>query len=147
MVVRGGRTKSWEKKRSESKREKERFTHLNAEFQRIERRYMKSFLTEQCKEIEESNGMGKTRELIEKAGDTHGVIVAKLHFIWGKWGLSPGDGTSDNSERLLQRGSGGRSIYRILVNGEFNAIKHLFYKRFSAGHEELMSPWRELVIF
>jgi len=45
---------------------------------------MKSFLTEQCKEIEESNGMGKTRELIEKAGDTHDAIVAKLHFIWGK---------------------------------------------------------------
>ena len=53
---------------------------------------------------------------------------------------SPGDSTSESSERLLQRGSGGRSIYRILVNGEVNAIKQLFCKRFSAGHEELMSP-------
>ena len=53
---------------------------------------------------------------------------------------SPGDGTSDSSEKLLQRDSGGRSIYMILVKGsEFNAIKHSLYKRFSAGHEELMS--------
>ena len=42
--------------------------------------------------------------------------------------------------RLLQRGSGGRAIHKILVKGEFSAIKHLFYKRFSASHEGLMSP-------
>ena len=50
---------------------------------------MKSFLTEQCKEIEESNRMGKARELVEKAGDMHDVIVAKLHFIWGKMRTEP----------------------------------------------------------
>ena len=44
------------------------------------------------------------------------------------------------TERLLHRGSGGRSIYKILVKGEFSAIKCLLYKRFSASHEELMSP-------
>ena len=49
---------------------------------------------------------------------------------------SPGDSISDSSERLLKKGSGGRSIYRILVKGEFNAIKHLLYKRFSAHPEE-----------
>ena len=53
---------------------------------------------------------------------------------------SLGDSTSDRSERLLKRGSWGRSIYDILVKGEFNAIKHFFYKRVSASHEEPMSP-------
>ena len=53
---------------------------------------------------------------------------------------SPGDSTSDSSERLPQRGSGGRSIYKILVKEEFNAIKCLLYKRFSARHKELMTP-------
>ena len=62
---------------------------MNAEFQRIETRDKKIFLTEQWKEIEESNRMGKTRELVEKAGDTHDVIVAKLHFIWGKMRTEP----------------------------------------------------------
>ena len=51
-----------------------------------------------------------------------------------------GDSTSDSSERLLQRGSGGRSIYKILVKGEFNAVKCLLYISFPANHEELMSP-------
>ena len=72
-----------------SKGEKERYFHVNAEFQRIERRDKKIFLTEQCKEIEESNRMGKIRELVEKAGDTHYVTVAKLHFIWGKTRTEP----------------------------------------------------------
>ena len=74
-----------EKRRDvKGKREKERYTHLNAEFQRIERRDKKIFLTEQRKEIEKSNRMRKTRELIEKTGDMHNVIVAKLNFIRGK---------------------------------------------------------------
>ena len=51
-----------------------------------------------------------------------------------------GDSTSDSSERLLQRGSGGRSIYKILVKGEFNAVKCLLDISFPANHEELMSP-------
>ena len=58
-----------------------------------------------------------------------------------------GDSISDSSGRLLQRTSGGRSIYKIFEKGEFNAIKCLLYKRFSASHKELMSPWRDLVIF
>ena len=65
----------------------------------------------------------------------------ELSFIWGKnEDYSPGDSTSDNSERLLHRGSGGMSIYKILMKGDFNAIKHLLYKRFSASHEKQMSP-------
>ena len=65
MVVWGGLTKSWEKKRSEvkGKGKMERYTHLNAEFQRIASRDKKAFLRDQCKEIEENNRMGKTGDL------------------------------------------------------------------------------------
>ena len=56
--------------RSETKGEKERHIHLNTEFQRIARREKKAFLTDQCKETEENNGMGKTRDLIKKITDT-----------------------------------------------------------------------------
>ena len=59
MAVWGGLTNSCEKKRSEKQREKERYKHLNAEFQRIARRDKKAFLSDQCKEIEENNRMGK----------------------------------------------------------------------------------------
>ena len=64
MVVWGGLTNTWEKKRIKGKREKERY--LNAEFQRIARRDKKAFLCDQCKEIEESNRMGKTRAILKK---------------------------------------------------------------------------------
>ena len=55
-----------ERREAKSKREKERYTHLNAEFQRIARREKKAFLSDQCKEIEENNTMGKTRDLLGK---------------------------------------------------------------------------------
>ena len=55
------------KREEKAKREKERYTHLNAEFQRIPRRDMKAFLSDQCKEIEENNRMGKTRDLFKKS--------------------------------------------------------------------------------
>ena len=64
-----------------SKGEKERYTHLNAEFQRIARRDMKAFLGNQCKEIEEHNRMGKTRDLFKKIRDTKGTIHAKMGSI------------------------------------------------------------------
>ena len=60
---------------------------------------------------------------------------------------SLGDSTSDNSERLFQRGSGGKSIYKILVKREFNAVKCLLYKQFPASQVEMMSLRRDLVIF
>ena len=63
------------------KGEKERCTHLNAEFQRIARRDKKAFLSDQCKEIEENNIMGKTRELFKKIGDTKGTFLAKMGMI------------------------------------------------------------------
>ena len=62
---------------AKSKGEKEKYTHLNADFQRIVRRDKKAFLSDQCKEIEEKNRMGKTRELFKKTGDTKGTFHAK----------------------------------------------------------------------
>ena len=61
-----------------SKGEKERYTHLNAEFQRIARRDKKAFLSDQCKEMEENNRMGKTRDLFKKIRDTKGTFHAKM---------------------------------------------------------------------
>ena len=74
VVVRGALTNSCEKKRSK----KERYKHLNAEFQRIARRDKKAFLSNQCKEIEENNRMGKTRDLFKKIRDTKGIFHAKM---------------------------------------------------------------------
>ena len=67
------------KRREEkSKREKERYTHFNVEFQRIARRDKKAFLSDQCKEIDENNRMGKTRYLFKKIRDTKGTFHAKM---------------------------------------------------------------------
>ena len=63
------------------KGEKERYIHLNAEFQRIARRDKKAFLSDQCKEIEENNRMGKTRDLFKKIRDTKGTFHAKMGTI------------------------------------------------------------------
>ena len=71
-----------EKRReAKGKREKERYTHLSAEFQRIARRDKTAFLCEECKEIEENNRMGKTRDLFKKIRDTKGTIPAKMGTI------------------------------------------------------------------
>ena len=77
-----------EKRReAKSKEEKERYSHLNAEFQRIARRDKKDFLSDQCKEIEENNRMGKTRELFKKIRDTKGVFHAKMGTIKERNGM------------------------------------------------------------
>ena len=65
----------------QSKGEKEKYKHLNAEFQRIARRIKKAFLSDQCKEIEENNRMGKTRDLFKKIRDTKGTFHAKMGSI------------------------------------------------------------------
>ena len=77
MAVWGGLTNSCEKKRSEKQRRK-RYKHLNAEFQRIARRDKRAFLSYQCKEIDENNRMGKTRDLFKKIRDTKGLFHAKM---------------------------------------------------------------------
>ena len=65
------------RREAESKGEEERYTHLNAEFQRRARRDKNAFLSDQCKEIEENNRMGKTRDLFQKIRDTKGTVHAK----------------------------------------------------------------------
>ena len=69
------------------KGEKERYTHLNAEFQRIARRNKKAFLSDHCKEIEENNRMGKTRDLFKKMRDTKGTFHAKMGSIKERNGM------------------------------------------------------------
>ena len=77
-----------EKRReAKGKGKKERYTHLNAEFQRIARRDKKAFLSDQCKEIEENNRMGKTRDLFKKIRDTKGTFLAKMGSIKDRNGM------------------------------------------------------------
>ena len=73
---------------AKSKGEKERYKHLNAEFQRLARRdKKKAFLSDQCKEIEENNRMGKTRDLFKKIRDTKGIFHAKMSLIKDRNGM------------------------------------------------------------
>ena len=76
-----GLTNSCEKKRSKKQGKKEKYKHLNAEFQRIARRDKKAFLSNQCEEIEENNRMGKTRDLLKKIRDTKGTFHTKMGLI------------------------------------------------------------------
>ena len=76
MVVWGGL-----KREAKGKGEKERYTHLNAEFQRIARKDKKAFLSDQCKEREENNKMGKTRDVFKKIRDMKGTFHAKMGSV------------------------------------------------------------------
>ena len=87
MTVWGGLTNSCEKKRSESKGENERYKHMNADFRRIARRNEKAFLSDQCKEIEENNRMGKTRDLFKKIRDTKKLFHSKMGTINDRNGM------------------------------------------------------------
>ena len=69
------------------KGEKERYTHFNAEFQRIARRDKKAFLSDQCKEIEKNNRVGKTRDLFKKIRDTKGILHARMNTIKDRNGM------------------------------------------------------------
>ena len=75
------------RREAKSKGEKGRYTHLSAEFQRIARREKKAFLSEQCKEIEENNRMGKTRDLFRKIRDTKGTFHANMSKIKDQNGM------------------------------------------------------------
>ena len=72
------------RRKAKGKREKERYTHLNAEFRRIAKRNKKAFLSDQCKEIEENNRIGKTRDLFKKIRDTKGTCHVKMGSINGR---------------------------------------------------------------
>ena len=75
------------RREAKGKGEKERYTHLNAEFQRIARRDNKAFLSDQCKEIEETNRMEKTRDLFKKIRDPKGIFHAKIGLIKDRDGM------------------------------------------------------------
>ena len=75
------------RREAKGKGEKDRYTHLNAEFQTIARREKKAFLSEQCKEIEENNRMGKTRDLFKKIRDTKGTFHANMGSIKDRNGM------------------------------------------------------------
>ena len=77
------------RREAKSKGEKERHKHVNVEFQRISRRDKKAFLSNQCKEIEENNRMGKTRELFKKIRNTKGTFHAKMGSIKDRNGMDP----------------------------------------------------------
>ena len=87
MIVRGGLRNRCERGEAKGKGEKERYSHLNAEFRRIARSDKKAFLGDQCKEIEENNRMGKTRDLFKKIRDTKGTFYAKMCSIKDRNGM------------------------------------------------------------
>ena len=96
---------------TKSRGEKERYTHLNAEFQRIARRDKKAFLSNQCKEREENNRMGKTRELFKKIRDTKGTFHAKVGSKKDRNGMDLAE------EKILSRGG---------KNTQKNSTKKIF---------------------
>ena len=100
MAVWGGLTSSCEKREVKSKGEKERYKHLNAEFQRIARRNKKDFLSDQCKEIEENDRMGKTRDLFKKTRDTKGTFRVKMGLIKDRNGMDLTE--AENSKKRWQ---------------------------------------------
>ena len=87
MAVWRSLTNSCEKKRGNNKGEKERYNHQNADFQRIASRDKKAFLSNQCKEIEENNRMGNTRDLFKKIRDNKGTFHAKMGLIKDRNGM------------------------------------------------------------
>ena len=111
MAVWGGLTIAVKRREVKSKGEKERYKHLNAEFQRIARIDKKAFFSDQCKEIEENNRMGKTRDLFKKIEDTKGRFHAKMGSRKDKNGMDL------QKQKILRRG--GKNILK-------NCIKKIF---------------------
>ena len=111
MAIWGGLTNSCEKNRSEKQRRKGKIYHLNAEFQRIERRDKKVFLSHQCKEIEENNRMWKSRDLFKKIRDTKGIFHAKMGSIKDRNGMDL------RKQKLLRRG--GKNTQKICTKKTF----------------------------
>ena len=114
-----------EKKREvKDKGEKERYTHQNAEFQRKARRDMKPFLSEQCKETEENNGMGKTRDLFKKIRNTKGIFHGKIGTIKDKNGMDLTE--AEDTEKRWQEYT--EELYKKYLNDPDNhdgMIAHL----------------------
>jgi len=119
-----GLTNSCEKKRSKRQRRKGKIYHLNAECQRIARRKNKAFLSDQCKEIEENNRMGKTRDLFKKIRDTNRIFQAKMGTIKDRNGMDLTE-AEDNKKRRQEYT---RELYKKDVhdpNNHDGVITHL----------------------
>ena len=95
------------RREAKSKGEKERYTYLNAEFQRIARRDKKAFLSDQCKEIEENNRMGKTKDLFKKIRYTKGTFHAKMGSIKDRNGMDLTEVEVARIHRTVQKRSSG----------------------------------------
>ena len=117
-------------------KEKRKDTHLNAEFQRIERREKKAFLSDQCKEIEENNRMGKTRDLFKKIRDTKGAFHAKMASVknrkcmdlklscWRRLLRVPWTARRSN-QSILKEISRGCSLERLMLKLKLQYCGHL----------------------
>ena len=95
------------RREAKSKGEKERYKHLNADFQRIARREKKAFLSDQCKEIEENNRMGKTRDFFKKIRDTKGIFHVKMGSIKDRNGMG-----LTEAEYMKKRWQGYTELYK-----------------------------------
>ena len=104
------------RREAKSKGEKERYTHLNAEFQRIARRDKKAFLSDQCKEIEEDNRIGKTRDLFKKIRDTKETFHAKMGSLKDRNGM-------EQKQKILRRDG---------KNTQKNCAKKIFMTQITA---------------
>ena len=102
------------RREAKSKGEKERYKHLNAEFQRIAKRDKKAFLSDQCKEIEENNRMGKTRDLFKKIRDTNGTFHAKMDSIKDRNGMDLTE-AEDIKKRWNTRKNGIKKIFMTWI--------------------------------
>ena len=107
------------RKEAKSKGEKDRYTHLNAEFQRIARRDKKAFLSNECKEIEENNRMGRTRDLFKKIRDTKGIFHAKMGSIKDRNGMD-----LTEAEDIKKRWQKYRELYKKDLHdaGNYNGV-------------------------
>ena len=111
------------RREAKSKGEKERYTHLKAEFQRIARRDKKAFLSDQCKETEENNRMAKTRDLVKKTRDTKGTFHAKVGTIKDKNGIDLTE-AEDTKKRWQEYTELYKKTFRIQINHD-GVITHL----------------------
>ena len=91
------------KREAKSKGEKERYTHLNAEFETIARRDKKAFLSDQCKETKKNNTMGKTRDLFKKIRDTKRTFYAKMGSVKDRNGMYPTEAEEEEVARIHRR--------------------------------------------
>ena len=99
------------RREAKTKGEKERYKHLNAEFQRIARRDKKAFFSNQCKEIEEKNRMGKSRDIFKKIRDTKGTFHAKMGSIKDRNGMD-----LTEAEDIKKRGQEYTELYRKKIS-------------------------------